>query len=1322
MKNVTRRVITTILAAITVFAGTPGISSMNVNAANWHEAENDTRLSKFEHELYNESLRTIKSVTKNGGDAYTKSVNYDKYNIKKEDALKSLKKVLSLLKHNHPELLFWSSAMSFSYTDDRVWVFFSVLPEFRSNDSSDEYTADKGKINNGITALRNADNIIRKYANDTDYDKIKGYIKEISDYTDYNYDALNNINKQNYVSNSGAWSIYWLFDGNPDTKVVCEGYAKGFQYLMDNTVFDDPSIKCKSVSGTSSAGPHMWNIVTIGNKNYLVDVTWYDVTKNEIYALGADDKDHIPNNNTAYTTSELTLSDTAYDPTNQIVKEKLSFSGNVALSGIYGNKLSSFTSSYTGNVTDKNGNVVTGSWSLDPSEDGSTAMDRFVTDQTVKVRFEADKDTDRYKALQADAKLVISKKDITVKIKDAKMTVGQALPTFAIETPVTGLVGSDTINDLAITFSTESDGKTAGEYTITGTSASEHYNVTIQDGTLTVNEKVRKNLTATTDPKVRVTYGDPLSSGHISGKVIDNSGKTVSGAWTFDSSVNTSEIVNRNTVNNTCKVKFIPSENVDDYNTLVKEAVIDLKKKPVTVTAKSYTMTEGESLPSFEIKNVSAGTLVDGDSESDLKIVLTTTATGKAAGSYKITGTSFSDYYDVTVVPGTLTVKEKAKVTPKVTEKPEINITYGQKITASSINGGKASYGNDTVQGTFSLSKDTDLNKIYKAGSHTVNGIFTPADGKTYNTTDTSITVNVAKKPVTIKIDDKTVTQGDVMPVFTASTNIPLVGNDVAGNLVTISCSARDTDTAGTYVITGTVNSSVSDYSVTVKNGTLTVNKKKAPVIERSDVTVKTVPSVTGIYGNLLSTFNISDGAVVDNAGKAVTGTWSITDADRTVNRVNADNAVNLVFTPADTKKYKTASASVKLTINKRSVTVNADNITRKAGEKKELTYHITNGSLVSGDTESDLGITLKASNTADKEGVYDISGTYVSDWYNVTINSGKLTITAAPSQTGDKKPDDKKPSDTAAYTISYSYNGGNASNPVSYTKDTETFTLVNPVRNGYTFTGWTGSNGTTPQTNVAVKRGTTGDLYFIANWAVSGNNTSGNSQSSKPANNTSGDSQPSKPAKTTTETYYITYNYDGGVAFGNPATYTKDTATFTLVNPVRNGYTFTGWSRTGDSFATRTMTIAKGTTGDITFTAHWVKAEDNNKNNSVSTTDQTEVVNDIDTEDDTDIDTEDDTDITLPKGKITKLYAGSHSVGMRYKKVSVKGKKIKYQVAIKKAHAKKWKKSTTSNVKKIFKGLKAGTTYWVSVRPYVIVNGEKVYGEWAKTLIKKTK
>ena len=41
---------------------------------------------------------------------------------------------------------------------------------------------------------------------------------------------------------------------------------------------------------------------------------------------------------------------------------------------------------------------------------------------------------------------------------------------------------------------------------------------------------------------------------------------------------------------------------------------------------------------------------------------------------------------------------------------------------------------------------------------------------------------------------------------------------------------------------------------------------------------------------------------------------------------------------------------------------------------------------------------------------------------------------------------------------------------------------LDNPVKEGYTFTGWTGSNGTTPQTTVSLN-GLTGNLTFKANW-----------------------------------------------------------------------------------------------------------------------------------------------------------------------------------------------------------------------------------------------
>ena len=69
-------------------------------------------------------------------------------------------------------------------------------------------------------------------------------------------------------------------------------------------------------------------------------------------------------------------------------------------------------------------------------------------------------------------------------------------------------------------------------------------------------------------------------------------------------------------------------------------------------------------------------------------------------------------------------------------------------------------------------------------------------------------------------------------------------------------------------------------------------------------------------------------------------------------------------------------------------------------------------------------------------------------------------------------------------YNITYDLEGGKATgNPVTYNIETETFTLNNPTRIGYTFIGWTGSNGTTLETEVIIEKGTTGNLSYTANW-----------------------------------------------------------------------------------------------------------------------------------------------------------------------------------------------------------------------------------------------
>jgi hypothetical protein len=78
------------------------------------------------------------------------------------------------------------------------------------------------------------------------------------------------------------WQLIYVFDGDPKTKVVCEGYSKAFQYLCDNTSFADKTVESRLVSGVMTGnvrggvieGKHMWNIVHMDDgHNYIADIT-----------------------------------------------------------------------------------------------------------------------------------------------------------------------------------------------------------------------------------------------------------------------------------------------------------------------------------------------------------------------------------------------------------------------------------------------------------------------------------------------------------------------------------------------------------------------------------------------------------------------------------------------------------------------------------------------------------------------------------------------------------------------------------------------------------------------------------------------------------------------------------------------------------------------------------------------------------------------------------------------------------------------------------------------------------------------------------------
>ena len=136
------------------------------------------------------------------------------------------------------------------------------------------YSPDTAKTGAATAAAATAAQVVAENQGKGTYGKLVAYREYITKAVDYNFDAANTAN----YPYGDPWQLIYVFDENPDTNVVCEGYSKAFKYLCDLTwTGSDPEAACYLVTGTmdggTGAGLHMWNIVSIGGANYLTDIT-----------------------------------------------------------------------------------------------------------------------------------------------------------------------------------------------------------------------------------------------------------------------------------------------------------------------------------------------------------------------------------------------------------------------------------------------------------------------------------------------------------------------------------------------------------------------------------------------------------------------------------------------------------------------------------------------------------------------------------------------------------------------------------------------------------------------------------------------------------------------------------------------------------------------------------------------------------------------------------------------------------------------------------------------------------------------------------------
>lgn len=203
-----------------------------------------------------------------------------------DDLLQAVSTACDYLLVDMPEEFYWcdktagigAGAGSYKGIYTSFYANFPVSSDYSAGGAFGTFTVDTLKIKKAQTSVKNAQAIAEKYSSLSDYEKVLAYKEEICSLTSYNWDAATtDLNKKPPYGD--PWQLVWVFDNDPNTNVVCEGYSKAFQYLCDLGGID-----CYTVTGYMGDGDHMWNIVKIDGKCYHVDITNCDSD-----AIGAPD-------------------------------------------------------------------------------------------------------------------------------------------------------------------------------------------------------------------------------------------------------------------------------------------------------------------------------------------------------------------------------------------------------------------------------------------------------------------------------------------------------------------------------------------------------------------------------------------------------------------------------------------------------------------------------------------------------------------------------------------------------------------------------------------------------------------------------------------------------------------------------------------------------------------------------------------------------------------------------------------------------------------------------------------------------------------------
>lgn len=123
-----------------------------------------------------------------------------------------------------------------------------------SKQDVDQYVAQIEQVKNYIVSITEGK---------SEYEKIK----LVHDY------LIDNVEYDSTISEDNIYDIYGALVSK---KCVCEGYAKAFQYIMNEIGIENTIVIGTGTNSKGQTESHAWNYVELNGNWYAVDVTWDD--------------------------------------------------------------------------------------------------------------------------------------------------------------------------------------------------------------------------------------------------------------------------------------------------------------------------------------------------------------------------------------------------------------------------------------------------------------------------------------------------------------------------------------------------------------------------------------------------------------------------------------------------------------------------------------------------------------------------------------------------------------------------------------------------------------------------------------------------------------------------------------------------------------------------------------------------------------------------------------------------------------------------------------------------------------------------------------